>query len=70
MAICKTYRKLLEQDYGIRFAPADLAARFSFETVPPPGPTLGFHGLTHLVRVVEMSEEELANYKPAPMIIR
>ena len=70
VAICKTYRKLLEQDYGIRFAPADLAARFSFETVPPPGPTLGFHGLTHLVRVVEMSEEELANYKPAPMIIR
>ena len=68
IAICKTYRSLLEQGHGIRFAPAEVACRFSFETLPPPAPTLGFHGLTHLVRIVNMSEEELASYRPEPML--
>jgi len=68
IAICKTYRSLLEQEHGIRFAPAEVACRFSFETLPPPAPTLGFHGLTHLVRIVNMSEEELASYRPEPML--
>jgi hypothetical protein len=68
IAICKTYRGLLEQEHGIRFAPVDLASRFSFETVPPPGPTLGFHGITHLVRLIDMSEAEIAAYRPAPMV--
>ncbi len=67
-AICETYRGLLESEHGVRFAPAELAASFSFETLPPPGPTLGFHGLTHLVRIVDMSEAELANYRPEPML--
>jgi hypothetical protein len=68
IAICRTYRSLLEQEHGIRYAPAEVAGRFSFETVPPPSPTLGFHGITHLVRLIDMSEEEIANYRPAPMI--
>ncbi|HTP62161.1 MAG TPA: DUF5672 family protein [Burkholderiales bacterium] len=67
IAICETYRDLLEGEYGLRFAPPAVAARFSFETLPPPAPTLGFHGLTHLVRIVDMDETELAGYKPAPM---
>ncbi len=68
VAICKTYRGVLEQEHGIRFAPVDVAGRFSFESLPPSGPTLGFHGLTHLVRVVDMTEEELAGYRPGPMV--
>ncbi len=68
LAICRTYRKLLESEYGLRFAPVELAGLFSFETRPPAGPTLGFHGLTHMVRIIDMSEEELANYRPAPML--
>jgi hypothetical protein len=68
IAICKTYRSLLEQEHGIRFAPAELAGRFSFETLPPPGPTLGFHGITHLVRLIDMSEAEITAYRPASMI--
>ena len=68
IAICRTYRRLLEDDYGIRFAPADLAARFSFESVPPSGPTFGFHGIAHMVRIVNMSEEELAAYRPGPAV--
>lgn len=68
IAICETYRRLLEVEYGVRFAPPEVAGRFSFETLPPPAPTLGFHGLTHLVQIVDLSEEELARYRPAPMI--
>jgi hypothetical protein len=69
VAICETYRELLEKEYGIRFAPVDIAAQFSFETLPPPGPTLGFHGIAHQVRLVNMSEEEIASYRPEPMLI-
>jgi FkbM family methyltransferase len=68
LAICETYRSLLETEHGIRFAPPEVAARFSFETLTPPGPTLGFHGIAHLVRTVTMSDEEIAAYRPPPMI--
>jgi tetratricopeptide (TPR) repeat protein len=63
VAICRSYRDLLERDYGIRFAPEDVADRFSFESVPPPGPTFGFHGMPHLLNVFDMTDEELAAYK-------
>ena len=68
VAICVTYRRALESEYGIRFAPAELASQFSFETLPPPVPTFGFHGITHMIRIVDMSEEELALYRPEPML--
>lgn len=68
IAICRTYRRLLEDDHGILFAPPELAARFSFETLTPPGATFGFHGITHMVRIVDMSEEELSAYRPEPMV--
>ena len=45
--ICKIYRPTLEQQYGIRFAPAELADRFSIETnagSPWLGSSFGFHG--------------------------
>jgi len=68
VAICKTYRGLLENEYGVRFAPRELASRFSFETQPPPEPTLGFHGIAHMVRIIDMSPEELERYRPEPML--
>jgi ADP-heptose:LPS heptosyltransferase len=68
IAICRTYRGLLESEYGIRIAPAEVAARFSFETRPPPEPTLGFHGIAHMVRIIDMSEAELERYRPEPMV--
>jgi hypothetical protein len=68
LAICETYRRLLEEEHGVRFAPPQVAQRFAFESLTPPGPTLGFHGLTHLVRTVDMNEEELAAYRPPPMV--
>ena len=64
VAICRTYRELLEDRHGIRFAPEEVAARFSFETVPSDGPTLGFHGLGHLVNLYDKSDVEVAAYRP------
>lgn len=48
--ICKVYRPLLEKQYGIRFAPAEIADQFSIETNTTSswlGKSFGFHG--HLV---------------------
>ena len=67
IAICRTYRPMLEQAHGIRFAPAGVAARFSFETLPPPGPTFGFHGVHHLAATFDMTPDELAAYRPEPL---
>ncbi len=42
-AICRKHRKALAAE-GFRWAPAELATRFSFEfTAPPPEGTFGFH---------------------------
>ncbi len=55
--ICHRLRPALEARHGIRFAPLELAERFSFEREPPPGPTLGFHGHFNLPQA--MPEEDL-----------
>ncbi len=52
VAVCRTYRTLLEREYGIAFAPGEVAERFSFEHVEPPGATFGFHGQVNLARFV------------------
>ena len=41
--ICTIYRKEAE-DYGVRFAPVEVASQFAFETRPVAG-TFGFHGM-------------------------
>lgn len=46
-SICKLYRPYLEQKYGIKFAPEELADRFSFELREPIQSTFGFHGYFH-----------------------
>jgi len=42
--LCGTYRPLLEQGYGIRYADARIADRFSFESLLPESTPFGFHG--------------------------
>jgi Protein of unknown function (DUF5672) len=52
-AICRRHRPRLEEA-GIRFAPPELAARFSFECAEPlPEGTFGFHGRPHAARMRE-----------------
>jgi len=48
--LCRLYRRPLEAQMGVRFAPETVADRFSYERAPPPGPTFGFHGLFNLWR--------------------
>jgi hypothetical protein len=45
--ICRIYRPLLEEKYGIKFAPVELADKFSFELKVPVSKTFGFHGYFH-----------------------
>ncbi|MDD2988185.1 MAG: DUF5672 family protein [Zoogloea sp.] len=50
--ICELYRELLERRHGIRFAPEELAQRFSFELATPHQATFGFHGLFNFHRAL------------------
>jgi len=45
VAICRTFRPRLEHVHGIRFAPEDVADRFSFEAHYFDALPFGFHGL-------------------------
>lgn len=50
LVICLWYREILEEKWGIRFCPPDLANKFSVETVHPftqywLGRSFGFHGV-------------------------
>jgi uncharacterized protein DUF5672 len=46
--ICRTCRPNLEKEYGIRFAPNELADAFSHEVGEPDEPSFGFHGIMNL----------------------
>ncbi len=52
LCICHDNRERLEREHGLRFAPVDLAARFSYERIVPSHATFGFHGLFNLHRVL------------------
>lgn len=56
ICICHTNRERLEKQHGIRFAPHELAARFSFERIPAAAPTFGFHGAFNLPAVMAPDE--------------
>lgn len=45
--ICKIYRPYLESKYGVKFAPEEIADKFSFELREPIQSTFGFHGNFH-----------------------
>jgi hypothetical protein len=51
--ICDTWRSVLEAEYGIRYAPAVVADRFSYEYTLPYAPSFGFHGVHNMWRHVD-----------------
>lgn len=53
--ICVTNRVILEQRFGIRFAPTDVAEQFAVERTPW-HKAFGFHGLFNFAHVLEPSE--------------
>lgn len=58
--ICHRYRGELETRFGIRFAPLELARRFSWEAVDPGHATFGLHGFFNFHRA--FGEGELIAY--------
>jgi hypothetical protein len=58
--IARTYRPLLEQRWGIRFADEAIAHTFAFERERRGASTFGFHGLSNLPEV--LSNAELAQF--------
>jgi hypothetical protein len=63
LAICDTYRDILESRHGIRFAPEAVADRFSPELTPPTVHNFGFHNLIHLIGLYE-NQFELPEQSP------
>ncbi|MDP1644128.1 MAG: DUF5672 family protein [Thiobacillus sp.] len=61
--ICRHYRPMLESRYGMRFAPPEVADRFSFETTYPQTRTLGFHGLFNMWQF--LADEEMSGFVAA-----
>jgi hypothetical protein len=59
VAICRTHRRLLEERFGLRFAPEEVARRFAYERMSPTGEEFGFHGGLNMVDLV--SSRELAS---------
>jgi hypothetical protein len=43
-SLCRTHRSRLEDEFGLIWAPPDLAAQFSMENAPWPDLSWGFHG--------------------------
>lgn len=58
--ICERYGAELEARSGIRFAPLELARKFSWEAPDPGRPTFGLHGFFNFHRA--LSEAELIAY--------
>jgi tetratricopeptide (TPR) repeat protein len=56
LTIGSTFRDLLADAHGIRFADEELADRFAFEAAYPIGRPFGFHGLFNFCRVVAADE--------------
>ncbi len=56
LAICVANRPRLESEFGIRFAPIEVAERFSYERLPPTGGSFGFHGLFNWIHEVPTAE--------------
>lgn len=47
MQICRAYREYLEEKYDIKFAPEEVAHKFSYELGEPVCPSFGRHGTFH-----------------------
>lgn len=60
--ICREYRRKLERQFNIVFAPPEMADRFSYERSPPAAPTFGFHGMFNFWR--HLSDQEVLALLP------
>jgi hypothetical protein len=70
IVVCRTYRPVLEREFGIRFASPSVADLFSYEYTLPAQPTFGFHGLGNMYRY--LSDDELVELceRADPYVLR
>ena len=64
VVICRKYRRQLERDVAIKFAPVSVAEKFSQELSVCNHPTFGFHGYTLLSLVYRHNLEFLFQHLP------
>jgi hypothetical protein len=64
IVICRKYRRQLERDASIKFAPVSVAEKFSQELSVRNHPTFGFHGYTLLPLVYRNNLEFLFQHLP------
>jgi hypothetical protein len=64
IVICRKYRRRLERDFAIKFAPVSVAEKFSQELSVCNHPTFGFHGYTLLPLVYRHNLEFLFQHLP------
>lgn len=68
VCIARTYRTLLEQRWGIRFADEAMAHQFAFERDRQTPSSFGFHGMSNMAAI--LSEHELCRlFKSAPPML-
>lgn len=69
VAICRVHRQQLEAEFGLRFAPVEVARRFAFERAAPTGREFGFHGGFNMVDLVPTGDraELFAGLEPGLM---
>ena len=56
VAICRTHRRLLEERFGLRFAPEEVAQGFAYERMTPTGGEFGFHGALNMIDLAPSRE--------------
>lgn len=66
-AICRRYRRYLEDRHGIVFATDDVADRFSFEHLLPEAAPFGFHGVTNIARFTPLPGLATLDYLFGPL---
>lgn len=52
LAICRTHRHALESQFGVVFAPVEVACSFAYERFAPRGDEFGFHGAFNMLRLL------------------
>ncbi len=63
-AICTVYRSVLENEYQIKFAPYEVAEKFSIEGNIIRGSPFGFHGKNLLNHALKMPKNKSLKYIP------
>jgi hypothetical protein len=56
VAICRTHRRMLEERFGLRFAPEEVARHFAYERMMPTGSEFGFHGAFNMIDLTSSGE--------------